>query len=158
MNHYDSGGTFPISYCNGDRNPLFIGYYGFGGGGGGGGYSGGGNSQYEDIFEEFDAIADATLDKINEYAQNQQNEQLQNGILLIEGVETLKTTYDSVKDTTVVKVGKFASKTKTSAKLIRTGIGLYCAPLPSMADEVLGTCYIFAGMAYSALAWWEAGT
>ena len=37
VNNYDSGGTSPISYCNGDRNPLFIGYYGCGGGGGGGG-------------------------------------------------------------------------------------------------------------------------
>ena len=39
VNNNDSGGTSPISYCtgNGDRNPLFIGYYGCGGGGGGGG-------------------------------------------------------------------------------------------------------------------------
>lgn len=38
VNHYDAGGTSPVSYCNGDRNPLFIGYYGCGGGGGGGSF------------------------------------------------------------------------------------------------------------------------
>ena len=41
VNCYDPGGTAAISYCNGDRNPLFIGYIGIGGGGGGGSIGGG---------------------------------------------------------------------------------------------------------------------
>lgn len=65
VNLRDSGGTYPVSYCNGDRNPLFIGYYGFGGGGGGGGgYSGGGNSKYKDIFEELGAMKEEAEDAI----------------------------------------------------------------------------------------------
>ena len=63
VNYCDSSGASPITYCNGDRNPLFIGYYGCGGGGGGG------SSQYEDIFEELDAIKDKTLDVICSVAE-----------------------------------------------------------------------------------------
>ena len=158
VNNYDSSGTSPISYCNGngDRNPLFIGYYGCGGGGGSGGYCGGGNSQYEDIFEEMDALKDKKLDSVCSYVEDQQNAQLQEAILLNEGVKTVRAAYDTMQDNTLVKMGKFISKNRNAAKLISKGVGLYCAPFPSMADEILGTGYVLAGILYSTFAWWEA--
>lgn len=170
VNCYDSSGTSAVSYCNGDRNPLFIGYYGCGGGGGGGsysGYSGGGNSHHEDIFEELDAITDETLDAVGSFAEacwdaymheynRQQNAQTQNAILLNEGIKSLTTTYDSIKDGAIVKMGKLASKSYKGANLIRHGLTLYFAPIPTVGDEFLGTGYIIAGILYSAFGFWEA--
>jgi len=158
--YHDSTGNAPISYHNGDRNPLFIGHVGIGGGSVGGGYpgcGGQGNSGYKDFFDEVSVKNRKAIEVIGSTLEDGYNKQQEAKMREAEmTLDAVKKIYGTLEDNGGIAVGKVSYKSYQAANEFKKTVFYLGLPIPTPVDEAFAIGHAVKGLYHFVMSIMEA--
>ncbi len=92
--------------------------------------------------------AEATWDAYMWSYNQQQEAQLQQATANAEAIGQIYNAYGSVRDTALVKGGKGTLKIASGVNSIKKGAVAVLAPIPTVADDLIGIGYVVKGVVY----------